>query len=448
MKKIITIFTFLISVSLIAGPKADLEKASKLISENKEKEAISLLEKTKPVKGEENEYEQINYALAANYISKNDEDNAKKYFQKISDNKNSKSDIAKGADQYLMALASDDSGKILYLERLSERFDNKNYEILSELNAYYVLNKLDEKASSLNKVIKEQGENFEDIVSLFTGEVLVPQDFDLANTYIKKALKSKNPKIQIEAHILLASYYLAKKDYKKVEEEVNLAEKINPSDAMLLARIGDIYKSMGNENKNYEYLKKAYKLDSKQLSIVIALIESSYDRNDKKDQNVWSGVARNLNKDVNDLELAKLFMQKEKIELAKEFAIKASKENNEANYLLFVIYINEYNKEEMLKYADKILKTGTDEEKLAVTVVKNNPELALSEIAYSNGNLNKSLEFAKKAAKKNHEADLMLAQIYIKLGDINEAKKYLESSVKNKVNVKEAKSILDKLNER
>lgn len=445
-KKIISLFAFVFSAILFAGPKADLEKANKLISENKQEEAIKLLEKTEPVKGEESEYEQINYALGLNYVEIGDEKNAEKYLKKVSDNVNSKTEIAKNADKYLILLAKEKNLKIEYLERLSKRFDNKDPEIIAELNAHYVLNKLDKKASSLNSLIKEQGENFSDIVDLITAQILVTENYDLANTYIKRALKSKNTKIVAEVHFMLANYNLSIKNEKKAIEEIALAEKIDPSNAVLLARIGGLYKSMDQEDKNFEYLKKAYKLDSKQLPIVLELIESSFDRNNKKDLNVWSSIARNFDKTVTDAELSKIFMKKNRKDLAKEFAISANKKGDKSvNYLLFALYLDEYNKEEILKIGEDILKNGSAEEIETVKAVLNEPDLTLSKVALVNGNLNKALSYAKESAKKNKNAYLMLAHIYIKLGDLSEAKNYLNLSIKNNVNVDESKTILKQL---
>lgn len=444
--KIIALFAIIFSANIFAGPKADIEKANKLLLENKPKEAIEILKKSQLVKGEEVEFEQINHTLGLSYINAGDTVNAEKYLKIVSDNLSSKSDIAKDADRYLIYLAKDDEKKSMYLERLSNRSDNKDPQILAELNAMYTLSKNNKKLASLTSLIKSQGENYVDVVGLMTGQVLLSSDEKLALQQLNKVLKSKNPKIVGEANFTLATYNISKKNFEKAKENIAKAEKIDGSNAILIARIGGLYKVMGDMEKSFTYLKKAYKLDSKQLAIVIDLIENSYERKNKKDQNIWSSIARNFDKSVTNLELAKVFLSKSNFGLAKEFAIEASKKGDKtANLLLFGIYLEELDKDNLLKTGNEILKTGSNDEKERIKAIMQEPDLALAKASYDKQNLNKALEFAKMSVKNNKNAYLMLAHIYLRLGDIKEAKKQLNQSITEKVNVEESKKLLEQL---
>ena len=57
MKKIIAISALLTSLLAIAGPKADIQTANKLLAEKKVDQAIKVLKDSKNAKGEEAEYE-------------------------------------------------------------------------------------------------------------------------------------------------------------------------------------------------------------------------------------------------------------------------------------------------------------------------------------------------------------------------------------------------------
>lgn len=88
-------------------------------------EAISLLEKSKPVKGEEDSYELLNTFLGEN---QEDINKAKKYFEIASSNKNSISDGAIVANGYLYILEQDQAKKknleneyILRIENLTKK---------------------------------------------------------------------------------------------------------------------------------------------------------------------------------------------------------------------------------------------------------------------------------------------------------------------------------------
>lgn len=66
MNKFLVSLVFFMGFNIFAGPVQDIKDANKLIEQNKLDEAISLLEKSKPVKGEEDSYELLNTFLGEN----------------------------------------------------------------------------------------------------------------------------------------------------------------------------------------------------------------------------------------------------------------------------------------------------------------------------------------------------------------------------------------------
>lgn len=68
----------------LSGPKNDLKKSNELENAGKTLEAKKVLMESKPVKGEEKEYEIANYLLAMNYSETMEE--KIKYLKKIADN--------------------------------------------------------------------------------------------------------------------------------------------------------------------------------------------------------------------------------------------------------------------------------------------------------------------------------------------------------------------------
>lgn len=64
MKKLLLLSATLFTLLTYAGPKADIEAAKKLFEAKKNKEAVELLKKSVLVKGEEKEFEEINFFLA------------------------------------------------------------------------------------------------------------------------------------------------------------------------------------------------------------------------------------------------------------------------------------------------------------------------------------------------------------------------------------------------
>lgn len=459
MKKNIIFMSIIASLINFAGPKADLEEANKLINDNKINDAIKVLEASKPVKGEEKEFEQINFSLAMHYINQNQDEKAKIYLDKISDDINSKTEIAKQVDSILIRSTNNEKEKIKYLERLSSRFDNKDLDILATLNAAYVLANETKESSLLLSNAKKENLDL-DWLNFLTGQNLINLNFDKAKIYLNKALDSKNNVIKSEVHFLLARYYYLKKEDKKAETEIEQAIKIDGKNANLLARIAEVYKRLGDEKLNYKYLNDAYKADPQDIRIVINLIMSSYNLNDKKEQNKWYGIARNINKDINNATLTNIFyvnathemeegnieLAKQEFGLAKEYGMKAFNEGNkEVNFILLILSISDYDKVNAEKFANEIMKTGTKEEKEKVKPILENINLTLAETAYQNEDYAKAKEFALAANKKNHDADLLLATLYFRSNELNLAKKYAKLSIDNNVHVQEAKRLLEEI---
>ncbi|WP_067141752.1 tetratricopeptide repeat protein [Oceanivirga salmonicida] len=364
MKKIITLSALIISMITLAGPKADLEKAQKLLNERKEKEAIEVLKRSKMAKGEEAEYELINANIALYYLANKDEASAMKYFKKVSDDEKSRTDTSKSADGYLVQLSKNNKDKIKYLTRLSNRFDDKDLDILSSLAYLHITEKNTREVDKIfadAKKVKLDG--FYDYLHLLTGQKLLVDDYNKADYYIKKALKSKDKSIVANTHFLLGVYHFDKKDMNKAKKELMEAEKLTPNDTNLLYRIANVYKALGDNNTSYEYLKKAYVKSRQEKQVILELIINSYKRKDTKDENKWVGVLRNLDKNFVDLALAEIFMQAGEIELAEKYALLAVKKDIDANFLLAYISIQKGDKKSAEKYATNSLKSKVFGEK-------------------------------------------------------------------------------------
>ncbi len=355
MKKIIALTALLASMSIFAGPKADLEKAEKLIKQNKIEEAMNIFKKSKKVKGEEKEYEKVNVSLALYYINQKNEEEAMKYLNKVSEDLSSKTEEAKMSDNYLYQLSKSNKDKIKYLTRFSNRMDNKELNVLVAL---VYLNTVENNNLEVNRIMSEankNGINFVELLNYNLISTLILEDYAKAEIYINKSLNSKNSNIVANTHLLLAMYNFENKNDDKANIELEKAEKKGENNPEILYKISEIYKVKGDLNKNYEYLKKAYKLAPKEEIIILNLILNSFDRKDEKSENRWIGILKNLNKNYNYLSIAAVYLQNNEFDIAEKYALKAVKTDSKANLMLAIIYGNKGDKDLSEKYAKKAL---------------------------------------------------------------------------------------------
>ncbi len=356
MKKIITLSALIVSMLTLAGPKADLEKAKKLIQENKEKEAVKVLRNSKEAKGEEKEFEKINFNLGQYYLSNKNNEEAIKYLEKVSKNTSSKTNEAKASDDYLYQLSKTNSDKIKYLERLSNRLDNKNMEMLVGL---VLLNEKENNSDKIKEILKKaksNGADFLDQLYLFVAQEIIMEDYNKADKYIDKALKSKNPKVLASTHFLLAAYNLEKGNEDKAISEMKKSESSLPNDAETLFNIAELYRAKGDLKENYNYLKKSYKLSPKEPAIILNLMLNSFKQKNTKEENKWLGILRNTNKEYTDLNIAAVFLENSELQISEKYAKKAVKKDGKANLLLSYIYFQENKKDLAITYAKKALK--------------------------------------------------------------------------------------------
>lgn len=336
MKKIIAISALLTSLLAIAGPKADIQTANKLLAEKKVDQAIKVLKDSKNAKGEEAEYEYINYVLATKFAKSNEE--AIEYLKKAAENPKSNSQVAVQANIYLANSAKTTKEKIKYLEILNERLNKKDLDTLSGLAALY---KVENETSKFNDIVKlienTKRQDVIDNFNLLLGRALLGTNKESDGmSYLNKAANSKFVNIKSGVYLAYADYYLAKKDVKNATRYLNGASIDKENYRLISDRFLNV---LGDVKTAYSYAEKAYNNSpavNEYLNYVFVLSTITKDS---------KGEAKYVNllkkKGTKNIGLANLLYVNGIYEPAEKYAKLALKDKSkEADFLLSLIYGN------------------------------------------------------------------------------------------------------------
>lgn len=336
MKKIIAISALLTSLLAIAGPKEDINKAEDLFKKGKNEEAIKILKESKNVKGEEAEYELINYELATKFSKTNEE--AIEYLKKAAENPKSNSQAAVQANIYLVNSAKTNKERIKYLEMLNERFNKTDLDTLSNLAALY---KVENETSKFNDIVKlienTKRQDVIDNFNLLLGSTLLGTNKESDGiSYLNKAANSKFVNIKSGVYLAYADYYAAKKDTKNVIKYLNGAS-IDKENYRLIS--DRFLKYLGDVKTAYSYAEKAYNNSpavNEYLNYVFAL---STITKDSKGEAKYASLLKK--KGAKNITLAVLLHNNGIYEPAEKYAKLALKDKSkEADLVLSLIYGN------------------------------------------------------------------------------------------------------------
>lgn len=335
MKKIIAISALLTSLLAIAGPKADIQTANKLLAEKKVDQAVKVLKDSKNAKGEEEEYELINYALATKFAKTPEE--AIEYLKKAAENPKSNSQAAVQANIYLLNSAKTNKERIKYLEMLNERFNKTDLDTLSNLAALY---KVENETSKFNDIVKlienTKRQDVIDNFNLLLGRALLGTNKESDGiSYLNKAANSKFVNIKSGVYLAYADY-AAKKDTKNVIKYLNGAS-IDKENYRLIS--DRFLKYLGDVKTAYSYAEKAYNNSpavNEYLNYVFVL---STITKDSKGEAKYANLLKK--KGAKNITLAVLLHNNGINESAEKYAKLALKDKSkEADFLLSLIYGN------------------------------------------------------------------------------------------------------------
>lgn len=339
MKKLIATTMLLASLVAIAGPKEDIQKANKLLEQNKLSEAKEVLKKSKKTKGEEAEYELINYELATRFSNTTEE--AISYLKKAAENPNSTSQYAVQSNIYLINSSKTNKDKIKYLEMLVARPNQDTVDNVGILAALY---KAENQTSKFNDLVKKvEGTKRQDIIdnfNLFLGQTLLLQLNKESDgmIYLNKAATSKFKNIKASTYLVYADYYVIKKDAKKVASYLNSAAQINP-DTNTYSIVADRFVTrLGDLKSAYSYAEKAYKLEPKSKQLLNQVFIYAVANKDSKAEAKYADL---IKKDVKNIGVAFLLHQNGLFDASEKYAKLALKDKSkEADLLLAAIYGN------------------------------------------------------------------------------------------------------------
>lgn len=291
MKKILAISAMIASLVALAGPKEDINKANDLFKKGKNEEAIKILKESKNAKGENVEYEYINYILATSF-SKSEEE-AVMYLKKACEDKTSKSQYAINANILLADHAKTLKEKIEYLEMLDARVGDQ-IDVMVNLAFNYKSTNETEKLATLNKRVEAKGEDFKNAFEITLGKLYLKKGNETeAMLHLNKTLNSKETVIASETNLLLGEYnLLEKKDAKKANSYFEKAIKLNPKEDMLYARIGVIYTNVNELAKAKKYFLKAYELNKQIEPNVKNLFTLAILSKDAKDEAKYANIIK------------------------------------------------------------------------------------------------------------------------------------------------------------
>lgn len=336
MKKIIAISALLTSLLAIAGPKEDINKAEDLFKKGKNEEAIKILKESKNVKGEEAEYELINYELATKFAKTPEE--AIEYLKKAAENPKSNSQVAVQANMYLVNTAKTNKEKIKYLEMLISRPNQDTVDYIGYLASLY---KVENETSKFNDIVKlienTKRQDVIDNFNLYLGRDLLGTNKESEGiSYLNKASNSKFVNIKSGVYLAYADYYLAKKDVKNATRYLNGASIDKENYRLISDRFLNV---LGDVKTAYSYAEKAYNNSpavNEYLNYVFVLSTITKDS---------KGEAKYVNllkkKGTKNIGLANLLYVNGIYEPAEKYAKLALKDKSkEADFLLSLIYGN------------------------------------------------------------------------------------------------------------
>ena len=322
MKKIFLISAMAVSLLAVAGPKADIEKATQLEKEGKQQEVIKLLKETKPVKGEEAEYEKIQWYLGSTATTLED---AIKYFKKAAENKNSKSEGAIQSNVELLNYAQTNEEKIQQLENLTNRLENKNVDYLAELALLYEITGNTSKAnatSALGEKVDKEVFNF----IMAQAHININKGAKV-NYYATKALKTTSNQLKSSVYFALAQNELINtKDSKRTVEYIKSAEVLNPNNADLLYQISKLYTAMGDYKTSITYLKKVETIAPKEIVIKFELSMLYAVTGNVAESDKYAESIKKENKEIKNINLAVSFGNAGLLDQAEKYAQKAVKD--------------------------------------------------------------------------------------------------------------------------
>lgn len=336
MKKIIAISALLTSLLAIAGPKADLQTANKLLAEKKVDQAVKVLKDSKNVKGEEAEYELINYELATKFAKSNEE--AIEYLKKAAENPKSNSQAAVQANIYLANSAKTNKEKIKYLEMLNERFNKSDLDTLSVLAALY---KVENETSKFNDIVKlienTKRQDVIDNFNLLLGRALLGTNKESEGiSYLNKAANSKFVNIKSGVYLAYADYYVVKKDAKNVIKYLNAASIDKENYRLISDRFLNV---LGDVKTAYSYAEKAYNNSPAVNEYLQYVFVLSTITKDSKGEAKYANLLKK--KGAKNITLAVLLHNNGINESAEKYAKLALKDKSkEADFLLSLIYGN------------------------------------------------------------------------------------------------------------
>ena len=339
MKKLIATSMLLASLVAISGPKADIEKANKLFKENKIAEAVEVLKKSKNTKGEEAEYERINYELATRFSNTNEE--AISYLKKAAENPKSNSVYAVKANEILVANAKTNQEKIKYLEILVSRPNQDTVDFIGYLAALY---KAENQTSKFNELVKKvEGTKRQDIIdnfNLYLGQTLLLELSKESDglTYLNKAANSTFKNVKSSTYLVYSDYFAVKKDAKKVASYLEYAAQINPDTNTYSIVANRFTTRLGDLKKAYLYAEKAYKLEPSSKPLLNQVFIYAVANKDSRAEAKYAGLIKKYAKNIG---IADLLYNNRLLEASEKYAKLALKDNSkEADLILSSIYGN------------------------------------------------------------------------------------------------------------
>lgn len=352
MKKLLLLSATLFTLLTYAGPKADIEAAKKLFEAKKNKEAVELLKKSVLVKGEEKEFEEINFFLAKNVAQTAEE--VVMYLNRIVADKTSKTDIAIASNRELLNRAKTDPERVRLAEELNVRLDGENPIVLGQLA--YLYDKVDNKVKYdeiYNKAMKNSNEDFKaTFLYAITENMLVTGNANGIN-FANKILALNKSAVSSEVYLLLSDYYFDKMNNKrKGEEYLLLSEKVAPKSPEILYAIATRYLSINEKVKGYNYLLKVEKLLPNNSEVVARLFVVSVDLSKAKEEVKYGTLLKKLAK-INNTNLGTLLYNSDNLKGAEKYYKLGLKEKNaEANLGLAYVEAAKGNKALAIRYAE------------------------------------------------------------------------------------------------
>lgn len=363
MKKLFLTVSLLFSLLTLAGPKADIQAAQKLINENKEKEAVDLLKKSKSVKGEEVEFETINNFLGDYYNEQKDTKNAIKYYEIATKNLKSTSEAALEANVSLFKLATTNANKIKYLEQLNKRTSENDPLVLANLDYYYTLQKENKKLDALKKLISSKdasikGEYYYNLFTLAIND----GDSKKVNELIAKIDENGDKDSIFNKNIFIARYLYAQKQADQGDLYFQLAYNLDPNNKDYIFTIVDSYNTLGDKDKALSYYASFADANKDNLSYQSGAFILAVSAGNSELEKKFLDRAKSLDKTITDLDVASVLLNRGLYEGAIKYAKLGEKTNKgESKYIVAAATALLGKYDEAIKYAQESIKANKKE---------------------------------------------------------------------------------------